>query len=67
MTTYITLEQIDQAADAVRTKMLGGFSPFVGEIKDNTGAVRVKEGEVMDEMTLYHWDWSIEGVSGINA
>jgi basic membrane lipoprotein Med (substrate-binding protein (PBP1-ABC) superfamily) len=26
-----------------------GFSPFVGEIKDNTGAVRVKEGETMSK------------------
>ena len=56
-----------EAADAVRDKILDGFSPFVGEIKDNTGAVRVKEGETMSEETLYHWDWSIEGVSGINA
>ena len=49
------------------TKILGGFNPFVGEMKDASGAVRLKAGETMDEMTLYNWDWSIEGVSGINA
>jgi len=58
---------VQQAADAVRDKILAGFNPFVGEIKDAEGNVRVKEGETMDESTLYHWDWSIEGVSGINA
>ena len=41
--------------------------PFVGEIKDGEGKVRVKKGEKMDENALYHWDWSIEGVSGIKA
>lgn len=60
-------KDVQEAADAVRTKILGGFNPFVGEMKDAGGAVRVKAGETMDETTLYNWDWSIEGVSGINA
>lgn len=60
-------KDVQAAADAVRTKILGGFNPFVGEMKDAKGEVRVKAGEKMDEMTLYNWDWSIEGVSGINA
>ena len=59
--------EVQQAADAVRTRMLEGYSPFVGELRDSDGNVRVAAGEVMDEVTLYHWDWSIEGVSGINA
>ena len=52
-----------EAADAVRDKILGGFSPFVGEIKDRHRR-RPREGRRengRDE--LYHWDWSIEGVS----
>jgi basic membrane lipoprotein Med (substrate-binding protein (PBP1-ABC) superfamily) len=60
-------KDVQEAADAVRTKILGGFNPFVGEMKDAKGQVRLKAGEKMDEMTLYNWDWSIEGVSGINA
>lgn len=55
-------------ADAVRDKMLKeGFTPFVGPITDVDGVVRVKEGEVMDEETLYKWDWAIEGVSGLKV
>ena len=37
----------------------------LGEIKDIKGAVRVPKGQTMDEMTLYNWDWPIEGVSGL--
>lgn len=52
-------------ADAVRTKMLGGYSPFVGEIKDASGKVRVAKGAAMSDLELYGWDWPIEGVSGL--
>ncbi|CAI2934921.1 BMP family ABC transporter substrate-binding protein [Aminobacter niigataensis] len=54
-------------ADAVREKIIGGWSPFTGEIKDTTGAVRVKAGETLDEFALYNWDWSVEGVSGLGT
>ncbi len=60
-------KDVAEAADAIRTKIAGGWSPFTGELKDNTGAVRVKAGETMDDMALYNWDWSVEGVSGINV
>lgn len=53
------------AADAVREKMLGGWSPFTGELKDATGAVRLKAGETLSDMDLYNWDWSIDGVTGL--
>ena len=49
------------------TRSSAASVPFVGEIKDAKGDVRVKEGERMTEETLYNWDWSIEGVSGINV
>jgi len=52
-------------ADAVRAKMLAGFSPFVGEIKDSDGKVRIAKGQAMTETELYEWNWPIEGVSGM--
>ena len=58
---------VQAQADAVRTKMLGGYSPFVGEIKDAGGKVRVPAGKAMTEMELYNWDWPIEGVSGLRG
>jgi basic membrane protein A and related proteins len=56
---------VGKAADAVRTKILGGWSPFVGELKDSKGAVRLAKGQKMSEMDLYNWDWSVEGVTGL--
>ena len=58
--------EVQQKADAVRTKILGGFNPFVGELKDNKGVVRVAAGKAMTEMELYNWDWSVEGVLGLS-
>ncbi len=62
-------ESVPQAvrvqADAVRTKMLGGFTPFVGEIKDSDGKVRVAKGKAMTDMELYDWNWPIAGVTGL--
>jgi basic membrane lipoprotein Med (substrate-binding protein (PBP1-ABC) superfamily) len=55
------------AADAVRDKIMGGWSPFVGELKDATGKVRVEAGQKMTELELYNWDWSVEGVAGLSA
>ena len=56
---------VAKQADAVRTKMLGGWSPFTGEIKDSKGNVKVAKGATMSESELYNWNWSIEGVIGI--
>jgi basic membrane lipoprotein Med (substrate-binding protein (PBP1-ABC) superfamily) len=58
-------EEVRKQADAARDKILGGWSPFAGEIKDAKGAVRVAAGQTMTEEELYNWDWSIEGVSGL--
>jgi basic membrane lipoprotein Med (substrate-binding protein (PBP1-ABC) superfamily) len=60
-------KEVADAADAVRQKILDGFNPFTGEMKDSTGAVRLEAGKTMSEMDLYNWDWSIEGVTGIGA
>jgi basic membrane protein A len=58
---------VASAADAVRDKIMGGWSPFVGELKDSTGKVRVAAGQKMTDIDLYNWDWSVEGVTGLAA
>jgi len=58
-------EDVRKQADAVRTKILAGWSPFVGELKDSKGAVRAPAGHRMTEAELYNWNWSMEGVVGI--
>ena len=47
--------------------MLAGYSPFVGEIKDANGKVRIPAGQAMTDLELYGWDWPIEGVSGLRG
>lgn len=54
-------------ADEAREKILGGWSPFTGEMKDGSGNVKLKAGETLDDAALYNWDWSIEGVSGLSS
>lgn len=57
---------VQAQVDAIRDKMLNeGFNPFVGPIKDTSGEIRVPEGQAMDDMQLYLWDWAVEGVSGL--
>jgi basic membrane lipoprotein Med (substrate-binding protein (PBP1-ABC) superfamily) len=58
-------EPIRKQADEIRTKMLNGYNPFVGEIKDIDGKVRVPKGKTMTELELYNWNWPVEGVTGL--
>jgi simple sugar transport system substrate-binding protein len=59
-------QEVQTQVDAVRQKMLkDGFNPFVGPIKDTKGEIRIPEGQAMDKMQLYLWDWAVEGVSGL--
>ncbi|MFH0300188.1 hypothetical protein AAFX91_23745 [Bradyrhizobium sp. 31Argb] len=58
-------EEVRKQADAVREKILGGWSPFVGEIKDAKGNVKAASGQRMSEAQLYNWDWPIAGISGL--
>lgn len=60
-------EAVRTQADAVRAKMLKGWTPFVGELKDTKGVVRVAKGKTMDDMSLYNWNWAVEGVSGMKT
>jgi hypothetical protein len=41
-----------------------GFNPFTGPVSDNTGAVRIKEGESWGGDKMGSFDWYAEGVIG---
>jgi basic membrane protein A len=56
---------VQQQADEVRTKIVNGFNPFVGPLKDSKGNVKIAAGTTMTPLDLYNWDWSVEGVSGL--
>ncbi|MCL2427862.1 MAG: BMP family ABC transporter substrate-binding protein [Alphaproteobacteria bacterium] len=60
-------ENVRKAADAARDKMLRGWTPFVGEIKDTNGKVRIAKGQTMDDASLYNWSWPIDGVTGLKT
>ena len=56
-------KEVQEQVDAVREKMLGGWTPFQGPMTDNEGNVRLQEGETLGEDTLYAWTWLLEGIT----
>jgi len=42
----------------------GKVHPFAGPIKDQSGALKAKAGEVLDDGTLLGMNWYVEGVEG---
>ncbi|MDV3427949.1 MAG: BMP family ABC transporter substrate-binding protein [Bacillota bacterium] len=42
----------------------GSLKVFAGPIKDQTGAVKIKAGEVMADKDVWNMDWFVEGVIG---
>ena len=42
----------------------GALHPFAGPVKDQSGAVRIKEGEVMSDGDMLGFGWYVEGVIG---
>jgi len=40
------------------------FDPFTGPIRDNTGALRLKQGQRATLKELTTIDWFVEGVAG---
>lgn len=51
--------------DAVKKQMMAGtFKIFKGPIKDQTGAVKIKDGEVMSDNDVWNMDWFVQGVVG---
>jgi basic membrane protein A len=52
--------QVEQTFDDLAS---GAENPFVGPIKDNSGKVRVAEGEELSDEFLYgEWEWYVEGI-----
>jgi basic membrane protein A len=52
--------QVTAAAD----KIAKGYNPFTGPITDNTGVVRIKDGEAWGGDKMGNFDWYVEGVIG---
>jgi basic membrane protein A len=42
----------------------GAFEPFTGEIKDQSGAVRIPSGKSAADPELLGMDWFVRGVVG---
>ena len=55
------------AADAVRARIVGGWNPFQGEIRDAGGRIRVPKGSAMDAAACSAWTWPVEGVIGLRS
>lgn len=56
----------DVVADAEKVRkgiVDGSLHPFAGPIKDQTGELRIPEGETMTDEALLGMDWYVEGVS----
>ena len=57
-------ETTQAAVSAAADKVAKGFNPFTGPITDNTGVVRIKEGEAWGGDKMGNFDWYVEGVIG---
>jgi len=53
-------ELVTAAAD----KIGKGFNPFTGPITDNSGVIRIRDGESWDGSKMGEFDWYVEGVIG---
>ncbi|HBV87288.1 MAG TPA: BMP family ABC transporter substrate-binding protein [Desulfosporosinus sp.] len=51
-------------AEAKEKILSNKWDVFTGPIKDQTGAVRVPEGQVMSDQDMLSFDWFVEGVDG---
>jgi basic membrane lipoprotein Med (substrate-binding protein (PBP1-ABC) superfamily) len=49
---------------AAADKIAKGYNPFTGPIVDNTGAIRIKEGEAWGGDKMGSFDWYVDGVIG---
>jgi len=54
----------DMVAEAEAKIASGELHPFAGPVKDQSGEVRIAEGEVMDDGAMLGFDWYVEGVVG---
>ena len=58
-------ESVARQADDMRTRILAGYVPFTGPIHDNHGRLRVPAGVTPSDLDIYHSDWAVAGVSGL--
>src|ERR1700674_2607761 len=57
-------EDVRGLVTAAADKVAHGFNPFTGPITDNTGTVRIKEGESLGGDKMGSFDWYAEGGIG---
>ena len=57
----IETAQVDTATEAIKS---GQLNIFTGELKDQTGAVKVTAGTKMTDEALLSMDWFVDNVVG---
>jgi basic membrane protein A and related proteins len=57
-------KDVQTLVTATADKVAGGYNPFTGPIKDNTGVVRIADGEAWGNDKMGKFDWYAEGVIG---
>jgi simple sugar transport system substrate-binding protein/basic membrane protein A len=57
-------DDVKQIANAAADKIKGGYNPFTGPIKDNSGEIRIAAGETWGNDKMGKFDWYAEGVIG---
>jgi basic membrane protein A len=58
-------DEAKQAVAEAKAKIASGeLHPFAGPVKDQSGTVRVPEGQVMSDADMLGFDWYVEGVVG---
>lgn len=58
-------EDTKKLVDTAKEKILGGqWDVFYGPIKDQSGQVKIAEGQKMSDADLLKFDWFVQGVEG---
>jgi basic membrane protein A and related proteins len=55
---------VQTVVTAAADKISKGYNPFTGPITDNTGSVRINNGESWGGDKMGSFDWYVEGVIG---
>ena len=63
--TKVAPEGAQAKVDAAKADILSGKNKvFVGPIYDNTGVLKVKDGEVMSDKDMLNIEWFVKGIEG---
>ena len=57
-------EDTQKLVAAAADKIAKGYNPFTGTVVDNTGTIRIKEGEAWGGDKMGSFDWYVDGVIG---